>query len=135
MKRKCGLILAALFLLVSSMYSAEHPFVTGTIVEVTQKARTRVLYYVVDTPITRDDPYFEIQVQVKGTVYTGEYTPRHAADLPPPDWTFGAQVQLRLEKHIMVLKKSNGEGMEFLITHHATAPPFTEVPQPTSDKK
>jgi hypothetical protein len=135
MKRRCGLFPAALFLLISSLYAAEHPYVTGTIVDVQEKVHTRVLYYVVDTPITRDDPYFEVQIQIRDTVYTGEYTPRHAVDHPPTAWKFGSEVQLRLEKHTMSLKRPDGEEMEFMVTRHATAPPFTEAPQPTPSRK
>jgi hypothetical protein len=116
------------FLLVSACRAAENGDVTGRIVDVQQKVHTRVLYYVVDTPITRDDPYFEVSVQIKDKVYTGEHTPRHVADTLPADWKAEAEVRVRLEKHTMFLKRPNGEEMEFIITRHTAAPAPPPLP-------
>ena len=56
--------------------TARKQYVDGTIIEkVQQKTTTRVLYYQVDTPITRDDPYYEISVQIKDKVYFGRHIP------------------------------------------------------------
>jgi hypothetical protein len=127
MMRRLGFVPAAFLLLISGLYAAESPYVTGTIVDVQQKAHTRVLYYLVNTPITRDDPYFEIQVQIKDRIYTGEYAPRHSADLLPATWKPEADVEVRLEKHFMFLKRPNGEELEFGITRHTAAPASPEV--------
>ena len=123
MKRRLGLIPAVFLLLISNLHGAESsPFVTGKIVDIQAKARTKVLYYLVNTPITRDDPYFEIQIQVKDKIYTGEYAPRHAADVLSEAWKPDAEVEVRVEKHTMFLKRPDGEDLEFGITRHVAAP-------------
>ena len=128
MKRALGLLPAVFLLLISGLYGAESPYVTGRIVDIQQKAHTKVLYYLVNTPITRDDPYFEIQLQVKDKIYTGEYAPRHAADLLPEAWKPDAEVKVRLEKHTMFLKRPDGEALEFGITRRVAAPAAPQAP-------
>ncbi len=66
--------------------AAEKTYQTGKIVDIQQKKTTRVLYYQVNTPITKDEPYYEVSVQVKDTIYVGDYTPRHSADTLPDEW-------------------------------------------------
>jgi hypothetical protein len=117
-------------LLVSCSFAAEVGSVNGKIVDIQRKAHTRVLYYVVDTPITRDDPYFEVSVQIKDKIYIGEYTPRHAAELLPETWKSGADVTVRLEKHIMFLRRPDGGESEFEITRHVAAPFSPQAPPP-----
>src|SRR5271169_5385516 len=85
--------------------ATKKPYVDGTIVDVQQKATTRVLYYQVDTPITQDDPYYEISVQIKDKVYFGRYTPMHSSDTLPEDWTAGSTVQARIDGRHLVLKR------------------------------
>jgi len=59
----------------------------------------RVLYYKIDTPVTKDEHYYEVSVQVQDTIYVGDYTPRHSADTLPAEWNVPqAAVRLRLGK-------------------------------------
>jgi hypothetical protein len=110
-----------------SCWAAENRSLTGTIVEVQQKAHTKVLYYLVNTPVTRDEPYFEVSVQIRDRIYSGEYLPRHAAELLPETWKPNAEVQLRLEKHSMYLRRPDGEESEFVITRRAAAPASSQA--------
>jgi hypothetical protein len=135
MKRSLRLIPVAFPLLISCLYAVENTYVMGTILEVQQKAHTRVLYYVVDTPITRDDPYFEIQIQIKDKIYTGEHATRHAADLPPSEWKPESEVKIRLEKHSMFLQRPDGQELEFVITRHTAAPASSQTPQSAPSHK
>jgi hypothetical protein len=135
MKRRSSFIAAAFLLLISGLYAAENPYLNGEIVDVQEKAHTRVLYYIVDTPITRDDPYFEVSVQIKDKIYTGEHAPRHAADTLPEDWKPETDVRVRLQKHTMFLKRPNGQEMEFIITRHTTAPASSQAPQSAPPQK
>jgi hypothetical protein len=105
-----------------SCWAAENRNQTGTILDVQRKAHTKVLYYLVNTPVTRDEPYFEVSVQIRDRIYTGEYLPRHAEELLPETWKPNAEVQLRLEKHSMYLRRPDGEESEFVITRRAAAP-------------
>ncbi len=135
MKRNLVALIVFFMLMASSSYAAETLNVTGKIVYIQQKAHTRTLYYVVNTPITQDDPYFEVSVQIKDKIYTGEYAPRHSADKLPEAWKAEADVQVRLEKHVMFLKRPDGEEMEFIITRHTTAPASSLAPQTASPQK
>jgi hypothetical protein len=122
MKRNVAyLSILAVWFVAFCSHAAENPLVIGTIVEVQKRVHTKVLYYLVNTPVTRDDPYFEVSVEIRGQVYTGEYTPRHAADVLPEAWKPGAEVQVRRQRHSMFLKRPDGEDLEVLITRHRAA--------------
>lgn len=110
--------------------AAEKQYQMGKIVDIQQKTNTRVLYYQVNTPITKDEPYFEVSIQVKDTIYVGDYTPRHAADTLPEEWNVPqAEVRLRLEKHSMFLTRPAGTELQFVITKRIAVTPA----QKTSD--
>ena len=63
--------------------AAERQYVPGQIVTVEKKFHERVLYYLVNTPVTQDDPYYELSLRSGDLVFLTEYTPRHAADELP----------------------------------------------------
>ena len=95
-------IAALLVVVVSlpSLQAAEKQYGPGRIVSVEKKARERVLYYLVNTPVTQDDPYYELSLQQNDWLYLAEYTPRHAADSLPDEWKPGTEVQMKLvDKH------------------------------------
>jgi hypothetical protein len=114
--------------------AAKKQYAAGTIVDVQEKKTTRVLYYQVDTPITQDDPYYEISVRIKDTVYFGRYTPMHSSDTLPEDWTVGAAVQARIDGQHVVLKKPGGGEMSFAFTKRPVVKPepSNAVPAPAS---
>jgi hypothetical protein len=118
------------------LYAVEKLYQTGKIVDVQQKTNTRILYYLVNTPVTKDEPYFEVSVQVKDTIYVGDYTPRHAAETLPEEWGVPqAEVRLRLEKHYMFLMRPAGTEMQFVITKRIAVAPTQKIPEPSSPKK
>jgi hypothetical protein len=103
--------------------AAKKQYVDGIVVDVQQKATTRVLYYQVDTPITQDDPYYEISVRIRDTVYFGRYTPMHSRDTLPEDWTVGSAVQARIDGRHLVLKRPSGTEMSFAFTKRPVVKP------------
>lgn len=111
------------FLFVSSLFAANkaEQYQTGKIVDVQQKTNTEVLYYLVNTPITRDTPYFEVSIQVKDFLYRAQYTPRHSADGLPEEWKPGVEVQVRLNKHDMFVKRPEGGEIQFAIEKRSPA--------------
>lgn len=121
MKQKwvAGPCLVLLF--VATLFAAQQPYQSGKILEIQQKVNTEVLYYQVNTPITRDNPYFEVSFQVKDQVYVGQYTPRHSADVLPEEWKGGAEVQVRLDKRDMFVKKPSGGELQFAIEKRTKA--------------
>jgi hypothetical protein len=93
------------------------------IVDVQHKAHTRVLYYLVNTPVTQDDPYYEISLQVGTILYVVEYTPVHDSQMLPEDWKPGATVQARVQKHAIYLLRAEGTEVKCgVIRHSRTAP-------------
>jgi hypothetical protein len=114
---------------IPGLHAAEKLYDTGTIVDIQQKTTTRVLYYQVNTPITKDEPYYEVSVQVKDTIYVGDYTPRHSADTLPEEWSAPqAEVRLRLEKHYMFLTRPTGTELQFVIIKRMAAAPAQKPP-------
>lgn len=103
-------------------------YIPGKILDVQQKSRSEVLYYLVNTPITKDTPYFEVSVVAGGIVYETEFVPRHAADTLPEDWQIGSAVSLRAEKHYVYLKRLDGREVQMQIVKK-TAEPQTTEPQ------
>lgn len=89
--------------------------------EVQDKVKTTVLYYQVNTPVTRDDPYYEITVQLKDNIYKGIYTPRHAKDLLPAEWIPGADVKVKIEGRRMMLLTPVGNEIETAVAGHTVA--------------
>jgi hypothetical protein len=116
------------------LFGAEKQFDIGKILDVQQKKTTRILYYQVDTPVTKDEPYFEVSVRVKDTVYVGDYSPRHAADTLPEEWNVpNAEVRIRMEKHFMFLIRPSGTEVQFVIVKRvpvASEKKISESPSP-----
>ena len=109
---------------------------TGKILDVQQKTTTRVLYYQVDTPITKDEPYYEVSVQVKATIYVGDYIPRHASATLPDEWNVPqTEVRVRLDKHYMFLARPAGTEVQFVIVKRIAAAPAQNSSEPASPKK
>lgn len=121
--------------MVSSLWAVEGQLVTGKLVAFEQKTRSRILYYQVDTPITKDDLYWEVSVQVGDMVYVGEYSPRHSADTPPEEWMVPqAEVKLHVQKHYMFLVRSSGRESQFVITKRFPAKAVQKDPESPSPK-
>lgn len=113
---KLRFAIAGLVLLFSqSLRAAEKHYEPVTIVEVQQKTNTKVLYYVVNTPVTQDEPYYQVSVQVKDILYLGQYTPRHSADTLPEEWKAGASAEGRINGRHLALKRPEGGEIEFVI--------------------
>ncbi|MGA9966781.1 MAG: hypothetical protein WBQ10_16410 [Terriglobales bacterium] len=122
--------------LVPNLHAAEKPFFTGKILDVQHKTTTRVLYYQVDTPITKDEPYYEVSVQVKDTIYVGDYSPRHASATLPDEWNVPqTEVRVRLDKHYMFLTRPAGTEVQFVIVKRMAAAPAQNNSEPPSPKK
>ncbi len=116
--------------LLPSVFSVQNTYVTGKIVNVEDKVKSTVLYYQVNTPVTRDDPYYEITVQVKDIVYSGVYTPRHAKDLLPAEWIPGADVKAKIDSRHMTLLTPEGNEVDVAIEKRTVARTTDSMPSP-----
>jgi hypothetical protein len=117
------LLLPLILLLTSGVgsYAVQGGLQLMTIVRAEQKTRDRVIYYVVNTPLYREDPYFEVEVTVDRTTLVAEYEPRDAWEMLPEAWTPGAIVQGRVVGHSLFLKRPNGSELRFIVVKR-TAP-------------
>lgn len=115
MVRRCHIAFLLAVVLLPCLYAVERSYQTATLVGVQQKHRSRVLYYIVNTPVTQEDPFYQVSVQLKSTIYEGEYTPRHAEESLPSNWKPGASIEARIEKHFMFLKRPDGSELRFVI--------------------
>ena len=130
---------AALLLILSfssHLYAAEKQYQPGQIVTVEKKFHERVLYYLVNTPITQDDPYYEVTLRLGNLVLLSEFTPRHAADDLPDGWTDNAKVQIKVaDKHHVWVKRDGGMELQLLLVKSLPATASAADPEPTPVKK
>lgn len=117
----------ALPLLLTGLFAVENSFQAGEILDVQQKTRSIILYYLVNSPVSREEPYFEVSVQLKSTIYLGQYTPRHGAETLPDDWKPGGAVEARVEGHHLILQTPESTELKFLIVKH-----FEVAPKPAA---
>ena len=103
--------------------AVESGTVALTIVRAEVKTHDRVVYWLVNTPIYHEDPYFEVAVRSSGTVIVGEHEPESAHELMPEYWKPGTLVQGRVDRHHLFLKRLNGTEVRFIITRRTKAPP------------
>jgi hypothetical protein len=107
----------------ASSFAVESGYLALTIVRAELKTRDRVVYWVVNTPIYHEDPYFEVAVRAAGTVVVGEREPRNTREMLPEDWKPGAVVQGRVDKRHLFLRRPNGTEVRFIITRRTKTPP------------
>jgi hypothetical protein len=105
-----------------SLFAVESGGVSFTIVRAEQKMHDRVVYWVVNTPLYREEPYFEVEVRAAGTILVAEYEPRHSGEMLPASWRPGARVEGRVERRHLLLRRPNGADLSFVITRRVAAP-------------
>jgi hypothetical protein len=126
------LTVSALLILAFSfgLSAAEKHYQNAVILKVEQKTHTRILYWVVDTPITQDDPYYEITAQLANLIYIAQYAPMHHADTSADEWSAGSKVQARVAGGHLILKRTDGTDVELAIIKRKASPPAEQNPQP-----
>jgi hypothetical protein len=110
------LILALGLLLAPRSFGVEKSFGTGKLIAVEHKSRDKVDMYLVNTPVTTAVPYFELRLHLGATDYIAEYTPRHSEEELPGDWKPGSEVEARIDKRHLFLKRPDGSEMQWIIT-------------------
>ena len=99
-----------------ALHAAEKQYVAGQIIAVEKKFHERVLYYLVNTPVTQEDPYYELSLRSGDLVLLTEFTPRHAADELPEGWTGGSKVEMKVtDKHHVMVRQPEGIELQLLI--------------------
>ena len=119
MKRVVGGLFSAV--LITFALAAQNSYQEGKIVDVQKRVNTRVLYYIVNTPVTRDDAFYEVQLQLQNTRYTAQYTPRRQEETFPDEYVPGSKVEAKVEKRHMFLKRPSGNDLDLVIVKRASA--------------
>jgi hypothetical protein len=101
--------------------AVESTYFPLTIVRAEQKTRDRVVYWVVNTPLYHEDPYFEVEVRTPDWQLVAERDPERHETLPEY-WKTGTLVDGRMERHHLFLRRANGTEMRFIITHRTRVP-------------
>jgi hypothetical protein len=119
----------------AGLYAAEKTFEAGRIVTVEKKFHERVLYYLVNTPVTQDDPYYEVSLQLGNMILESEFTPRHAADELPEGWKENSEVQMKVtDKHHVSVKQGDGIELQLIVVKRVPAPTEATAPAPSPTK-
>ena len=122
-------ILLSCMLLLSAVPTAlgiQKESASGRIVDIQERFRDRVLLYQVNTPIMTEDPYYTVSIEVNGNVYEGEFLPRDFRQPFPGLWKTNDDVSVRVDKHFLYLKRSDGTEAKFLITSTTHLPAVRE---------
>jgi hypothetical protein len=115
------------------LHAAEKQYAAGEIITVEKKFHERVLYYLVNTPVTQDDPYYELSLRSGDVVLLTEFTPRHAADELPDGWKEGSKVELKLiDKHHVMVRQAEGIELQLLIVKRTNGAGHPAALKPSS---
>ena len=103
----------------------------GVILTVERKTKSRVQYYVVNTPVTTEDPYFEMEVDSGGLVYTVEYEPRSSQEVLPDGCAAGEAVKVRVDgKHTLFVQcLDSSTEIKWSIEKKTRSAPDSEAPK------
>jgi hypothetical protein len=122
MPRRIGLLGCLPALLFCTGWVVHRGYVKGTVLNIEERTRDRVLLYQVNTPIMTEDHYLAVTVEVNGMRYDGEYMPRHSGDPLPLLWKNEEVVLTRVDKHYFFLKRPDNAETKFEIVRRSRAP-------------
>jgi hypothetical protein len=100
---------------------ARAEYQSGTLVAVEKTTKITPIDYIYETVVSYYETVtYELQIRVGADTYFARYTPEVQPNWPlPSEWGPNQPIQLRLEKHRLVVKlKSDGEITTF-IAHHS----------------
>lgn len=102
----------------------------GVMLSVEKKSRSRTQYYVVNTPVGVEEPYFEAEIDSAGFVYTAEYEPRTRDEVLPDGCTAGLAVKIRVDhRHLFVQCLDSPTEMRWEIQKKKPSAPDSEAPK------
>ena len=81
--------------------SASRP---GVMLSVEKRSHTRTQYYIVNTPIGTEEPYFEAEIDSAGFVYTAEYQPHNNDEVIPDGCLAGQAVKVRVDHRTLFVQ-------------------------------
>lgn len=116
---------------VPNLGAADKQYQSGRILNVEKKSHEKILYYLVNTPVTQEDPYYELLLQLNNFVYDCEYTPRHAADKLPEGWLPDTEAKIRVaDKRHLFVEGPDGFELQLIVLKRTPGTPETTAPKP-----
>lgn len=105
---------AALLLMSVAAQAVESGSQLFTIIRAEMKTRDRAVYWVVNTPLYREDPYLEVEVRAQDRVFVAECEVR-GPEMLPTDWKSGTRVRGQVEGHQLYLRRPSGTDLKLVI--------------------
>ena len=103
---------------------------SGVMLAVEKKSRSRTQYYVVNTPVGVEEPYFEAEIDSAGLVYTVEYEPKRSDEVLPDGCMAGLAVKVRVDhRHLFLQCADSSEEMRWEIQKKKPSAPDSEAPK------
>ena len=87
----------------------------GRIVEIQKSIDSKPLYWIANTPVTRDETTYKITVHLGQRLIIGIYTVDRLHEAPPDEWVRGRPVKVQLEGQDMYLKPLSGNDIKLRI--------------------
>ncbi|HEX8815861.1 MAG TPA: hypothetical protein VF753_10205 [Terriglobales bacterium] len=126
---------ATILILSLAAFAVEKQYQNGVILKNDQKKNTRVVYWAVDTPITKDDLYYDVTIELATKVYVARYTPRHEDDPLPDQWTAGSTQKVRIDGGHLYLEDSDGAETKLVIIKRRAPTPAEQMSAPPQPAK
>lgn len=101
----------------------------GRVVEVRKSVESKPLYWIANTPITKDETSYTIMIQLGPKLLVGVYTLDKSHAAPPDQWVRGWPVKVRVDNDDMYLEALSGESVKLRIVKRKSG----ETMQPVSD--
>jgi PEGA domain len=113
--------------LATQLWSADENWQAARIVDVQKNVDSQTMYWVANTPVTRDVTTYRISVHHKDKILIGAYTASRSQPPPPEEWSRDRLVKLRLEGDNMYLLARSGDEFKLPIAKRKNAPMLPEV--------
>jgi hypothetical protein len=102
----------------------------GVMLSVEKKSRSRTQYYIVNTPVGVEEPYFEAEIDSAGFVYTAEYEPKNAQEEIPDGCLAGQAVKVRVDRRLLFVQcLDSTTEMRWQIQKKKQSAPDSEAPK------
>ena len=115
----------------SGFAGAETLWQYGRIVAVKKSVTNSAKAWVVNTPLDEERTQYTISVHVQDRIIVGNYEISATQSEPPPEWTPGSAVRLKVSGDSMYLRSATGS-LRLHITQRKTAGPMQQL---TSEEK
>jgi PEGA domain len=104
---------------------------SGRIVEVRKTVDSKPIYWLVNTPVTKDEITYTITVHLGQKLLVGIYSLDKLQGPPPEQWVGEHPVKVQLDGDNMYLKPLSGADIKLRIVKRKSAPPM----QPVTDSE